>query len=484
MDPSTYRDPQLPLPDQWVIDHLLAREDGRDITPKSSPSTRHDSTDSGYASENPDPHHSSYLHEENHFPNSDLIKREEPTHTRSRRGETIHTDDHEPQSVGLSKTHHDSDVNTIFQMSALNDPESTIFVPTVFTTWDVHDLEAHLPRFVFDHVLTPYVLFAQKLARRPADVVFVTHLILYFTTCVPSAIILFCNFTWLHAVLHLVYQCWLIPTYTSMMHQHGHDRAILNSSMDWLDARFPYALDPLMGHTWNTHYFQHLKHQLVESNGPDDICSTIWYERDNSQHLAQYIARFTFLTWFGLAQDFFKKAQYGNAILALWSELSALVFVAEMTWLHWRAALFVLVLPMVFTRFMLTIETWGQRAFVDGKAPNSDFRNSVTLIDVQCNRHRFNAGYQTAHLLNPSRHWRDHPLTFLNNTRRYEQERALVFRNIDFTRLAYRLVRKDYEYLAKCMIPIGQQTSLSMDERMELLKSRTKAFSKSDIKEK
>lgn len=42
---------------------------------------------------------------------------------------------------------------------------------------------------------------------------------------------------------------------------------ILNSSWAWLDKAFPYVLEPLMGHTWDSYYYHHVKHHHVEGNG-------------------------------------------------------------------------------------------------------------------------------------------------------------------------------------------------------------------------
>ena len=40
---------------------------------------------------------------------------------------------------------------------------------------------------------------------------------------------------------------------------------------------------------------------------------------------------------------------------------------------------------------------------------------------------------------------------------------------------------KDYDTLAKCLVPIGEQIHMSMEERIELLKSRTRKFSEDEI---
>ena len=88
------------------------------------------------------------------------------------------------------------------------------------------------------------------------------------------------------------------------------------------------------------------------------------------------------------------------------------------------------------------IGNWGQHAFVDEAEPDSDFRSSITLIDVPSNRYCYNDGYHTSHHLNPRRHWRDHPISFLEQKLTYASEGALVFHNIDYLMITFKLTTK------------------------------------------
>lgn len=79
------------------------------------------------------------------------------------------------------------------------------------------------------------------------------------------------------------------------------------------------------------------------------------------------------------------------------------------------------------------------------------------------------------------RHWRDHPISFLEQKQTYAQEGALVFHNIDFLMITVRLLLKDYEHLAKCLVPMGDQIDLTMEGRVDLLKKLTRKFTEADI---
>jgi hypothetical protein len=213
------------------------------------------------------------------------------------------------------------------------------------------------------------------------------HIVLYFITSVPSAIYLYYNFTWIHGFLHWLMQSWYVGTYTLMRHQHIHQNGVLSKGFpfNWIDAAFPYITDPLMGHTWNTYYYHHVKHHHVEANGPNDLSSTIRYQRDDLFNFAHYVGRFFFLIWLDLPLYFARKGKGMQAFKAAFWELANLSVIFMIARWNFRPTLFVMILPLLLIRLGLMVGNWGQHAFVDDEDPDSDFRSSITLIDVAVN---------------------------------------------------------------------------------------------------
>lgn len=82
------------------------------------------------------------------------------------------------------------------------------------------------------------------------------------------------------------------------------------------------------------------------------------------------------------------------------------------------------------------------------------------------------------------RHWREHPVSFLKTKHIYASQQALVFHDIDYLMVTVRLLMKDYKRLAECLVPIGSQMSLNMDERVKLLQRHTRRFSEEEIEQK
>ena len=245
-------------------------------------------------------------------------------------------------------------------------------------------MSSSLPTFLHYWVFRHYFVWAKNIVRHQTDVIMLTHLILYFTTLVPSAGLLFYHFSYIHAILHFAMQLYYMGTYSLMMHQHIHMGGILAkaSGLGIIDTFFPYIIDPLMGHTWNTYYYHHVKHHHAENNGPDDLSSTMTYQRDNLVHFLYYVGRFVFFIWLELPLYFLKKRRRAAALkVALW-ELSDYVVLYVFFLQNRKATLFVFLLPLLLLRLGLMVGNWGQHAFVDEDEPGSDFRSSITLIDV------------------------------------------------------------------------------------------------------
>lgn len=66
----------------------------------------------------------------------------------------------------------------------------------------------------------------------------------------------------------------------------------------------------------------------------------------------------------------------------------------------------------------------------------------------------------------------------------YTHGRALVFQNIDYLMMTFRILRKDYLYLEDCVVPMGDQIGMSKQELADMLRTKTRKFSEEEIEEK
>lgn len=251
---------------------------------------------------------------------------------------------------------------------------------TVFTNWDMKDLPSG--EGLRARLLRSYIIWAQGIVRNPVDVVFVTHILLYLGTSVPSAVFLYYHFTWIHAVMHVILQLSYCGSFTLMLHNHIHNNGLLKKQYAWFDYTWPYILEPLMGHTWDSYYYHHVKHHHVEGNGPDDLSSTIRYQRDEVTEFLKYVGRFIAFIWIELPLYFVRKRKPALALKSAVSEFTAMLFIYVLARASFYPTLFVLIIPFFLMRIGLMVGNYGQHALVDDVDPASDFRSSITLIDV------------------------------------------------------------------------------------------------------
>ncbi len=283
------------------------------------------------------------------------------------------------ETYAISLNSHRASLN---RLSTLNNPNSEHFQPTVFSSWD-HNLKISAKARGLQSAITcQYVTWARTVVRHETDVVFLTHIILYLSTTLPSAIYLYCNFHYIHAIAHCLLSIWFSSSFTLLLHNHIHNNGVLSKRYALVDLIFPYILEPLMGHTWDSYYYHHIKHHHVEGNGPDDLSSTLRYQRDSIIDFLKYEARFLAFCWAELPLYFVKKRRYALAFKAFVSEISSYMAIYSMARWKFPPTLFVLVLPFCVLRFGLMIGNWGQHALIDEVEPTSDLRSSITLIDV------------------------------------------------------------------------------------------------------
>ena len=286
----------------------------------------------------------------------------------------IHTNSDQGKSLDLQELRDCDDPSSIQALDKIKDE------PSVFTSWDMKDLPAD--KGVLANVLRIYIPWAQGIVRNPADVVFMTHILLYLNTSVPSALYLFYNFTWAHGLLHCLMQLSYCGSFTLMLHNHIHNNGLFKKKYALFDRAWPYVLEPLMGHTWDSYYYHHVKHHHVEGNGPDDLSSTIRYQRDELGDFLMYVGRFVAFIWIELPIYFVKKGKPALAVKSAVSELFAYFFIYVAARVNFYPTLFALIVPLFLMRIGLMVGNYGQHALVDDVDPASDFRSSITLIDV------------------------------------------------------------------------------------------------------
>lgn len=235
----------------------------------------------------------------------------------------------------------------------------------------------------------------------------------------------------------------------------------------------PWGLGPFFGQTPETYFNHHLGMHHPENNMEDDLSSTLSYRRDSIRGFIKYFVKFFFIGVGELAYYFSKKRRRKLMKSTIIGELSWVTIVVLLSLVSFKATLVVFILPFVFTRFMMMAGNWGQHAFVDADSPENCYRNSITCINVAYNKKCFNDGYHIVHHLKPALHYTDMPGEFTQNLHRYANEKAIVFRGLDFFMVWFLLMTKNYKTLADRFVHLDNMLPDNASV-VAFLKTRTK----------
>jgi hypothetical protein len=289
---------------------------------------------------------------------------------------------------------------------------------------------------------------------------------------VPMAVLIYARFSWWLLPVHYAIIGWYIGPYNLMLHNTSH-RMLFKRQYVWANRYIGWFLGPFFGHAPHSYFMHHIAMHHPENNLPDDLSSTMPYQRDSVLSFLKY-----YLVHIGAIHTagpiyFHRKKRFHlrNAFaLTAWSFYAFMW--AMMLWVNWRATLVVFVIPYFVIHFLMMCGNWGQHAFVDAETPENCYRNSITCINGSYNRRCFNDGYHIGHHLKATRHWTEMPEDFLRNRAEYAAQRAIVFHTIDFFVVWFFLMLKRYDWLAKYYVELDGQ-GRSQAEIMALLRSRT-----------
>jgi fatty acid desaturase len=211
-----------------------------------------------------------------------------------------------------------------------------------------------------------------------------------------------------------------------------------------------------------------------ENNLPNDLSSTMKYQRDSFAHWLMYYLDFITL---GLARLVDYHSRKHNAKLmarTVLGELSFLAVAFGLCSINWRASFVVFLLPLVVVRALMMAGNWGQHAFVDADDPSNAYKNSITCINSRYNRRAFNDGYHIHHHVKARTHWTELPAEFRDNIETYGREDAIVFEGIDFFMVWLFLMLGQWKTLAKHFVRLPGAPERTEAEVIAFLQSRVR----------
>lgn len=260
-----------------------------------------------------------------------------------------------------------------------------------------------------------------------------------------------------------------------MLHCTSH-RTFFKPKYQILNHYLPWIVGPFFGQTPNTYYSHHIWMHHPENNLPEDESTTMPYQRNKLSHFFMYFFDFLAIGMVRLIGYFKRKNRKNLIINSLAGELLYIALCIGLSFVNWQATLFVFILPIIVSRFIMMLGNWTQHAFVDPQDPGNAYKNSITCINVKYNHLCWNDGYHISHHIRPGMHWTKHPEYFLECLDEYKQNKAIVFDGIDFLQVFIALMGGNYKKLAAHVVNFDNNTFQSEEELIEHMKYRCQAI--------
>jgi fatty acid desaturase len=320
-----------------------------------------------------------------------------------------------------------------------------------------------------------YDRFWLRYINDPRDLPFIYLLTHIHLLVVPAAVILYTPLlnSWYWWLLYVPYfyvsQLYFKGRFGLMLHCISH-RKIFKKPYMWIYNWIIWAICPLFGHTPETYFVHHMAMHHVENNMDDDASSTLPYQRDSFRGFLAYYLNFFFMGFRDTFMYLFDRNRRKLYMRLTYGEFAFYLFCIGMSFVNFKATLFVFIIPFVFARFVMMLGNWTQHAFIDIKNPE---HNTINCINTKYNHTCWNDGYHAVHHLRPALHYTDIPGEFLKNIDQFAADKTLVFDGIHYLHIFVWLMTRRYDKLAANLVNINNTFS-SDEEAIALMRERTR----------
>lgn len=331
------------------------------------------------------------------------------------------------------------------------------------------------PVYVPRESYTAYERFWLRYINDKRDLPFIHLLTAIHLLVIPSAIVLYTpllqGIWWwaLYIPYFYISQLYFKGRFGLMLHCISH-RKLFKKGYTWIYNWIIWGICPYFGHTPETYFVHHMAMHHVENNNYDDASSTLPYQRDSLRGFLSYVLRFLFLGFRDTFMYLFTRKRKKFYMRLTYGEMSFFAFCILMSFVNFKATLFIFIIPFVFARIVMMLGNWAQHAFVD---PNDPEENTINCINTKYNQTCWNDGYHAVHHMRPALHYTEIPVEFMKNKDRFAERKVLVFDGIHYLHIFFWLMTKRYDKLADNLVNINGMFS-SKEEAIALMKERTR----------
>ena len=255
-----------------------------------------------------------------------------------------------------------------------------------------------------------------------------------------------------------------------LVHKEGHaPKGLFRGRYALLNRFFGNFLGIFYGHVPENYPMGHLRIHHKYDNSPDDLTSTVDYDRSRARSFLSYLPRF-FLFWTGIsiARHHYRRGRIAEAMRALAGAVLYFSLLALVMGFDLRFGCAYLLLPHLFSGLFLAAATYTWHAWADPRDPGNIYKNTITIVRGQ--RNTYNEDFHLEHHVRPQAHWTEYPRSYHEHRREYAANRAIVFEDTHVLELFVWLLSGAYAKLADHMLDLSGD--MSQADKVALLKER------------
>ncbi len=325
-----------------------------------------------------------------------------------------------------------------------------------------------------------YERFWLRIMRDKRDLPFIYLLTYIHITVLPVLILLFTNVLsgwiwWIVALAYFYYsQFYLKGRFGLMFHCLCHRKTFKDPYQKPLFTYINWIVCPMFGHAPEGYFSHHIGMHHIENNMPDDTSCTMAYQRDSLKDFMAYFLKFIVAGVVSTIAYLFNRKRGSMYQRLAVGEYVYIAFCIVMCFINLKATLVLLIIPLIFARFVSMLGNWTQHSFIDVNDPNNHYKNSINCINTKYNHVCWNDGYHIIHHIRPGMHYTDMPAEFLKRKDEFASNKAVVFDGVHYLHIFIWLMKRRYDKLAENLVNINNSMFKSDEEAIEFLKSRTK----------
>ncbi|MGB3007337.1 MAG: fatty acid desaturase [Chitinophagaceae bacterium] len=335
------------------------------------------------------------------------------------------------------------------------------------------------PVYIEPKEFSGYEKFWLKYINDKRDLPFIHLLTAIHILVIPVAILLYTPVLqgWYWWLVYIPYfyisQMYFKGRFGLMLHCIVH-RKLFKKAYTWLYHWTIWVVCPFFGHTPETYFAHHMGMHHVENNMLEDASSTLPYQRDSLLGFLKYVGRFLLIGFEDTFMYFFKRKRKRFYMRLTAGEISFYLFCIGMSFVNFKATLFIFIIPFFFARIVMMLGNWTQHAFVNLDSLED---NTINCINTKYNKTCWNDGYHAVHHVRPALHYTEIPIEYMKNKDKFAEQKILVFDGIHYLHIFVWLMTKNYNKLADNLVNVNNMFS-SKEEAIEEMKKRLKKFQK------